>query len=216
MISFWQVIKLLLVVVALVGGWIFGNLKNNQLSNVKVQVNVPSATKISVYKDLGGDGPYSFDPSQPLASDLSYSQEVNLSPGTYDLVASDPNHVYVNDISQALVNATTSAISPHLSYTESKLQAMLPGVRAAAQAVLFKTYPTLETNYTVSKDGLFMLGDWYGAVLKPVSPNMDTLRVILESRNGSWTVAVRQPDISIGEPSNPKIPAAVVEAADQL
>jgi len=179
-------------------------------------MQVPQGIEVSIYKDLGGDGAYNYNQNRPLLVTVSSSQKVKLKTGIYDVVVSDPSNLYSNPVTKEIISYNTKTVTVHPSYNDQKLESLLPSVRPSILESLYKAYPHIPQNYTVINDHLYVLGDWYGSVLKPKNPSLDTLRIIMHKEGSAWKLAIKQPTISIGEPSNPTIPPDVIEKVDQL
>jgi hypothetical protein len=207
--------KIILLATAFSAGVFFGIYKNHQTSYNNVVVHLPKNVKASIYKDLGGDGPFNYDKNKPLIA-LQPSQSVKLKRGVYDVVINDPANQYTNPVIKKSVDYGTREISVELNYTDEKLNSLLPEVSSSAQAAIYAAHPSIKQGYIIAKEHLYGLGDWYGAELQPKDPAMDNLKVILRLDNSSWKMAIDDPTISIGQPSNPDIPFEVIKKVDQL
>lgn len=205
-----------LLVIALGAGIGLGLYQNHQQQFEQVSVTLPAGVTARIYPDLGGDGSYNYDPQSKPVATLSGSRPVQLKNGVYDLVIADPAHHYTQTVFRQTVDYMTISIAPRLAYTDGYLTNTLPQLRSQIDANLFSQESALQPNYHIGNDKLYLLGDWYGAVLQPNDANLDTLRVILhKSGSGQWQVAA-QPDLSIGEPSHQNIPVSVIESVDTL
>jgi hypothetical protein len=208
--------KLVLLVIALLGGVAFGTYKSHQGSLVQVFVSVPQNIQLSVYEDRGGDGAYNYDASKSPLFMISSSQKLALGIGkTYDFVADNPNSKYSNPVTKETI-AYGTEVSIQLSYCSQKLASLLPSVRQSALKALYAKYPPIQQNYVAAKDQLYMLGDWYGVVLQPKDASQDAVRAIMHKKGSTWSLAIRHPDLSIGMPSNPDIAQAIIEQVDKL
>ena len=200
----------------LVCGIVLGVYQNHRHAYQHVLVQLPTNVKVSIYKDLGGDGAYNYNPnSKPIAT-LSTSKKVALKRGVYDFVADNPAQKYTNPVSRQTIDYSTSSVTLQLSYSDEILATILPEIKTDALNALYQNYPDIQQNYTISKEQLYMLGDWYGVVLQPNDSSLDTLRAILHKDNNHWQLVSGQPDLSIGEPSHPNIPPQIIEQVDQL
>lgn len=179
----------------------------------KVYVNLGNNIHLSLYKDLGGKT-YNYSPGRPLQS-VNSDQTITLKTGVYDFVVSDPSHQFANPITKITVTHATNRVTINPFYSSQKLTALLATDRSAIQQALISQYPLIPTYYTINQENLYEYGNWYGAVLVPLSSQFDTVRVIMNNKNGNWTVAAI-PQIIIGIPSNPSIPSDVIELVDQL
>lgn len=205
----------LLLLVSLGGGIALGLHQNHRQLYRQLAVTLPVNIAASIYPDLGGDGSYNYNAqSKPLFS-FTGSSTVKLKNGTYDLVVADPAHNFSQTVFKETVDYTTLSIAPAITYTDEYLASLLPTLRSQIASSFFASDPSLQPNYHIGNDRLYMLGDWYGAVLQPGSGDLDTLRVILHKSNGQWQIAA-QPSLSIGEPSHQDIPVAVIRSVDSL
>ena len=80
--------------------------------------------------------------------------------------------------------------------TRSELETLLTSETPAIQRAITATFPTLEQNYTIERSALYNTGDWYGTILQYKGSdvnNRDTLRIVLQKKNGEWVVRTPQP-----------------------
>jgi hypothetical protein len=208
--------KVILLLLALGAGIALGVYKNHQTKLQEVTINFPQGVKVSIYNDSGGDGAFNYNPNQKPLFTLESSQKIQTERGVYDFVIDNSNNDYDNPVTKQPIDYGTTEVILKPVYTETKLASLLPTIKPAALGGLYAAYPLIQQNYTISKDGLYGVGDWYGAVIAPKNPAMDTLRVILHKEGSSWKMAIKEPVISIGKPSNSNIPPAVIEQVDEL
>lgn len=204
-----------LVVFAFAAGIGYGIYKNNKISMREVSVDLPKGVRVSVYKDLGGDGAANYDANDSVES-LSASGTISIKTGSYIFaIESQPNQ-YKNPFSRETIDQTTSKITIKPTYSDEKLSELLPEARSAALTALYAKYPLLKQNYTIAGDGIYELGNWYGVTLIPKNPTFDTVKMIMKLENGSWKPAIGHPMISVGQPSNPTIPLSVLQGVNSL
>jgi hypothetical protein len=208
-------IKITLLLLALAGGIALGFYRN-QTSSVEVPVKFAEGIKVLVYQDGGGDGSYNYDLSSKPLFTLLKSQKINIGLGVYDFVVSDSNDKYDVPVKKINIDKQAKVVNLDFEYSTQKLSAMLATEKNAAEAVILSNYPSLSQNYRITKENLYLTGEWYGAVLQPASASLDTYRVILHKQSGGWKIAVKEPAISIGIPSNPEIPPSVITKVDEL
>lgn len=178
----------------------------------QVYIKINTGTNVSIYRATSGGH---YDSNKTPLFNLSSSRRVRLKEGVYANVLSDPGHIYKNDVSFIRVDPYTRSVTINQNYSDQKLASLLPDARNQVKQVLDSKYPLSRSTYDISKDGLYQQGDWYGAVIVPRDPSQDTVRIILHETGGAWVVAA-DPNIMIGKPSHPDIPANVVEAVDEL
>lgn len=206
-------IVLALLAVAIGVSW--GVYLNQQ--SFKAQVHFTSVVpgSIAIYKDLGGDGAYTYNSSQPPVATVKSGQTIDLKKGVYDAVINDTQKQYKDNVIQFTVASAKNEISINPAYSQTKLASLLPAARPEAMAAITKSNPGAMAGYTVGADQVVSDGTWYVAVLKPKNTNFDVLKVIAHKEGSNWVVAAT-PSISIGRPSHPAIPLEVITAADLL
>lgn len=194
------------------GGGLYANYRH---SFGRVSLSLPSNIPVSIYHDRGGDGPANYDPDSSSVAKFSGTQSLTLKLGTYDAVIDDPKHEYKDGVTKFEVNSANSTIALNASYSDSKLSALLPGVRASAQDAIKKALAPGGKGYVMAEDEVFGVGEWYAVVLRPTSPSQDVLKVLAHKDGDTWKI-VAGPSISIGQPSHPNIPQAVLTSTDKL
>lgn len=206
-------VGLLLVAGFAGGGWLAH--AHNQAHPRLIKLGLPTGIKVAVYPDRGGDGAFNYDGSKPPVWTGQAGQTFSLANGIYDFVLDDPDNRYASDVTRVDIDDNTTDVNLQPSYSQARLAALLPAARADAQAALYKRYPQIPGSYSVARDGLFGLGDWYGALLKPADASLDPVRVILQKTTAGWVMAAGDPAISIGQPAHPNIPAEAIEQVDK-
>jgi len=205
------------VVIAILIGVSGGLVVNYYQMFKKVYVNVANNIEVNIYPDLGenDDQTYNYNPKTKPLFQLESSTTIKLKKGVYDFVVADESNIYENPISKVVIGDTTSNITVAPYYNDNKLGNLLIQYRPAIQQILESKYPNLTKLYKIDNDSLYENGEWYGADLVPLNPNIDELKVIMNFKNNIWVVAV-EPQISISIPSNPTIPSDVIDSVDQL
>jgi hypothetical protein len=209
---------LICLIIAIALGVAGGVVVNNKNSYKNVSVSLGQNLQVGIYKDLSkssNNSIYSYAGESPVLT-ISSSQTVKLKMGVYDFVVNDPTHQYENPVTKTTVNNLTNSVSINPTYSSQKLATMLQAEQASIQQALIGYYPSLPLLYTISNDRLYGLGEWYGARLTPIDPDIDdSVVVIMQETNNKWSVAAA-PQISIAIPSNPTIPSGVIDSVDQL
>lgn len=209
-------IQIIMVAASLLAGIILAFYLNYKHSFNQVTVSGPVNGKVLVYKDLGGDGAFNYDASKPPLYTVSIGDTLTIKQGLYDFVLDNSEGKYTDNVTRSNITTNTKKVALTPTYTEKELRRLLSSEKSAIQAALTRKYPGITENYTITSEHLYMTGVWYGSVLKPATPNFDTLKVILHKTGGSWKLAIDQPMVSIGQPSNTSIPFAVIDAVDRL
>lgn len=84
--------------------------------------------------------------------------------------------------------------------------------------VLTTAYPKIATDYTVNRGRLFDTGQWYGTTLQyhgTDALNRDTLRVLLQKKNGVWKLRTTPPQPLLSAVSLPDVPKDILKAINQ-
>lgn len=84
--------------------------------------------------------------------------------------------------------------------------------------VMTAAYPKIATDYIVSKGRLYDKGQWYGAVLTyrgTDAMNRDTLRVLLEKKNGAWEMHTTPPEPLLSAKKYKNIPVSILKSINQ-
>ena len=81
-------------------------------------------------------------------------------------------------------------------------------------AVLAAAYPKSATDYTMSKQKLYENGRWFGALLSykgTDSMNRDTLRVLMEKKDGEWKLRTTPPEPILTSHKYKDTPVAILK-----
>lgn len=206
-----------LVIAASIAGVLMGVVYSYTNSFKEVQVNIPPGSSVSIYKNTPEeDDPYGYNENGSPHKQVSSSQKLKLKKTTYIAVVTGPVNEYKDPKVRFEVRDDSRSVDIHPNYTEAKLAALLTNERVDAQKQLISRYPKIRSQYTIVSERLYQLGDWYGAILKPLNPDADSLKVIMKKTDGKWISVVKYPSISIGQPSHPDVPLEVLEAVDRL
>jgi len=207
------IIAILVIVAGLVAGGIVNMIRDTKTMHISLEDGV---TNVNVYPDLGTGQPYNYNSKNKPVATITVSGSVKLHTGTYDFVISgNTASQFANPVSQIDVTRATTAITINPLLASAQLTKLLQTKQAAIHQALSTNYPTLSQYYTISNEALYRHGDWYGAVLTPSNPTVDTLRLVMHQTDTSWSIAAK-PQVSIGAPSNPNIPTDVLTAIDIL
>ena len=105
------------------------------------------------------------------------------------------------------------------SYTEDRLKEIYQEEARAIRTALRAEYPSLQRNYTVSGHAVYQKGQFYGAKLTfrdKNNDNRDTLRVLMEKKDGEWTVRSNPPVPVLSAPDFTDVQPATLEAINRL
>jgi hypothetical protein len=98
------------------------------------------------------------------------------------------------------------------------LAASLESERATIHGVLIAGYPKVATDYTISREELFDKGQWYGALLiykGTDTDNRDTLRVLMEKKDGVWTLRTTPPQMLLSVKQFPDAPRSALQSINR-
>lgn len=97
---------------------------------------------------------------------------------------------------------------------EAQLQLQLAGEQPAIHQAITTAFPTVSTDYTIDRAKLYHRGEWYGAILQYKGSdtiNRDTLRIVLQKKNGTWIVRSSPPQILISKMDIPNAPNGMID-----
>lgn len=120
-------------------------------------------------------------------------QPVELKKGTYQLVSTGDN--ITARTQQLTVDSTTDEVEVTFHYTSDRLDTLYAQEATVIEAVIAKRYPKLSSLYDMTHAELYGTGDIFGATLvaRDEGDNSDTLRILLEKREGVWIVISKPP-----------------------
>jgi hypothetical protein len=113
--------------------------------------------------------------------------------------------------------ATTPKSTPPKP-TRQQLQQKLTDEMSVISGVLTAAYPKITTDYIISKGQLFDEGEWYGTTLSyrgSDTLNRDTLRVLMQKKNGVWILRTTPPQILLSTQKFPDVPREILQTVNQ-
>ncbi len=93
------------------------------------------------------------------------------------------------------------------------LKEQLESERTIITNVLIGAYPKVATDYAISNEKLFEQGQWYGALLiyrGPDTANRDTLRVLMQKKDGIWALRTTPPRPLLSTKEFPDVPKSIL------
>jgi len=102
--------------------------------------------------------------------------------------------------------------------TKSELEAKLKTEQATINTAIIAAYPKIATDYTISQGQLFDQGQWYGTTLTykgSDAMSRDTLRVLLQKKQGVWTVRSTPPEPLLSAIKYPDVPKKVLQTINK-
>ncbi len=98
--------------------------------------------------------------------------------------------------------------------TAAELAKQLPIEQPQINSAITMTFPSLDSLYTIERSKLYDDGSWYGAILQYKGGdvnNRDTLRIVVQKKNGTWTVRTHPPQLLISRHDIPDAPRAMID-----
>lgn len=102
--------------------------------------------------------------------------------------------------------------------TADQLDKMRDTELPTIKSVLTAAYPIIATDYIVNKGALFDEGQWYGTTLTyhgKDTLNRDTLRVLLQKKDGVWTLRTKPPVPLLSAEAFPDVPKKILQTINQ-
>lgn len=123
---------------------------------------------------------------------------------------------------------TYGALTAHPQSTGQKTEARVPvkldlkkelhAEQPTIIEVLTTAYPKIATDYIIAEGKLYGEGEWYGTTLTykgKDSLNRDTLRVLMQKKQGVWIVRTMPPQMLLSTVEYPDVPKSVLESINQ-
>jgi hypothetical protein len=100
--------------------------------------------------------------------------------------------------------------------TRTELEALLVTEQSEIKTTLTAEYPAISTLYVVTPGKLYERGEWYGTTLTLKAPDQlsnsrDTLRVLMQKKDGKWTVRTGPPQLLLSTKEYPDVPKSVLQ-----
>jgi len=148
---------------------------------------------------------------------VTSGEEMKLKKGNYTLRAKGKMIAdYEKSISLKDEPISTSVA---YQYSENYLASLLLSEQIKISKVLLSAYPKLPNLYDQSRQKLYGRGDFYGEILTykgDDSDNRDTLRVLMQKKNGKWIVITKPPQINLSIEEYPFVPKSALIDINQL
>jgi hypothetical protein len=104
------------------------------------------------------------------------------------------------------------------SLSSAELTAQLKEDEPTIIGVLTANYPSIKTDYLINSGKLYDQGEWYGTTLTykgADSMNRDTLRVLMQKKQGIWTLRTTPPQILLSTKEFPDVPKSVLQSINK-
>lgn len=110
--------------------------------------------------------------------------------------------------------------SPSSTPTQKKvdLGEQLKKEQKTILGVLTAKYPKIKTEYVINQGKLYDQGQWYGTTLTyrgKDTMNRDTLRVLMQKKDGIWVVRTTPPAPLLSTIEYPDVPKSVLHAINE-
>lgn len=117
--------------------------------------------------------------------------------------------------------------APRQKATQSPAASTTPKIELSQQltiekptinGVLVAAYPKIATDYTIVNEQLYDQGQWYGAVLTykgTDTANRDSLRVLMQKKEGLWVVRTTPPQIILSAQAYPDVPKSILQSINK-
>lgn len=118
----------------------------------------------------------------------------------------------------AVITPDKSVPSQQPKNTEKQLQEKLVGEIQTITTVLSTIYPKITTDYTLGNTKLYGEGQWFGTTLtyKGIDANnRDTLRVLMQKKDGVWIVRTTPPEPLLSAKKYPDVPRDILIAINK-
>lgn len=203
-------ILLLVIVLTIIGLvlFVFSYFNSQQF----VTVNYKSVSKVTIQKV--GEG------ARSLEKETIYKksgEKIKVSKGHY-LLKYVGNDGYASDYQNIDVENSPVFIRLDPDYSQQKLSSILDGDFENIKAVLNTKLQNI-SDYNIQKGKLYKKGQWYATTLQYKGSddfNYDTLRLVMEKKEGEWILVTNPPNIVIGSKDYPNIPLDVLQDVNNV
>lgn len=113
---------------------------------------------------------------------------------------------------QATEQQPQQSTSNNLS--DKQLDTRLTSELDTISLVIAAEYPQLPTLYAIDRGKLYQAGEWYATTLTyqgSATDNRDTLRLLMQKKDGVWTMRSTPPEPLLTQPSYPDVPKAILQ-----
>ncbi|HEX5456200.1 MAG TPA: hypothetical protein VFW77_02430 [Candidatus Saccharimonadales bacterium] len=192
---------------------------NYYLSLRALTINFENINSVSVFSAKKLDDTRN---EKPVKIINGSGQEIKLKKGSYILqydAKTNYRDYFVN------INLTDKHQVVNLSpeYSDEYLSSLLDGELTSIKTAILTEYPKVKRLYEIQRGRLYKKGDWYGTTLTYKGSfeganlfRTDTLRVVLEKKDGKWTVRTNPPNILLSKYDYPDIPIDILRNVNGL
>ena len=194
----------------LIGAWIHFN------SSEGISISLDPGVKAKIVKQ--NNTPSDSLSDQTIASfDTSFSGK--LKHGNYVLITTDSGKF------QAISHQFTMGSKPvslkiQQPYSSTELTSLLKTEQANIDQAFNTKYSTYSLSYgysyKVQQGQLLDRGEWFGALLVPDNNQYDTLRFVMQKKDGRWLLTTDPPNIVLSSIIYPEVPKDVLDTVNSL
>lgn len=202
--------------VLLIGLAVFG--VNYYLSLRILTINYKNINSVTVYstKKLNSG-------SQKSVKKISHSgEEIKLPKGDYTLHY-DAAKNYESLFVKIHLTRNHQVINLSPSYSDEYLDKMLSGELENIDGAILQRYPQAQQLYTIQRGKLYGQGNWYGTTLTYKGNALgsslfqtDTLRIILQKKDGQWNIETNPPYILLSRDEYPNVPEDILRSVNAM
>ncbi len=139
-------------------------------------------------------------------------EKIKVSKGNY-LLKYTGSDGYSSDYRKIDVSNKPVYISLDPDYSQQKLSSILGEEFESIKNVLNTKYKNIN-EYNIQKGKLYKKGQWYATTLQYIGSdesNYDTLRLVMEKKDGKWVLVTNPPNIVLGSKDYPNIPLDILQ-----
>lgn len=106
------------------------------------------------------------------------------------------------------------AVVEKIILSQDELAQLYTQEQTAIETTIHSTLPSLAENYTIERARLYDDGSWYGAILQYRgldSNNRDTLRLVLQKKEKTWTLRTSPPQPLVSSIDLPEAPTTMLD-----
>lgn len=174
-----------------------------------------SLHKISFTLQNGVTGATIYRSNKQEVLRISSNGNILLKNGDYYLIPEGPN--LSRDPIIFKVADKDMAVSVNPPYSKEYLNGLLDKEKPAVIAAITGKYPSVFTNYTLTRGALYRKGEWFGGLLKPnISDRReqkDPYRIVLQKKDGRWEV-IRRPEYVLTSSKYKEVPVDILRTVN--
>lgn len=143
-------------------------------------------------------------------------QEIRLKKGDYLVRSSGKNIAQTQQ--KITIDGRKTSFDIDFSYTSDYLGSLYDDEQLAIYTAMLLEYPKIDSDYSLSHEKLYGMGDWFGATLvynDQQADNRDSLRLLMQKSGDGWQVISKPPTPVLSAPNYPDVPYEILKAINQ-